>query len=37
MKKLTCTLVTLAIVILTHIPAQAEFMGTLQEGPTLVN
>lgn len=30
MKRLTCALAVLAMVILTHIPAQAEFKGTLQ-------
>ena len=30
MKRLTCILAALAMVMLTHIPAQAEFLGTLQ-------
>jgi hypothetical protein len=34
MKKLTCMLAALAMVMLTHIPAQAEFLGTLQRDQT---
>jgi hypothetical protein len=30
MKRLTCTLAALAMVMLTHIPAQADFLGILQ-------